>query len=97
MNDLAHMSAVEALEKFRSRTLSPVELIDAIIARAEKIQETINPFADRYFDEAFKNAKVAEAKYLLSRQGICGEYMSGYYRELNQNEKETIDLLINNN
>tara|TARA_B100001059_G_scaffold234202_1_gene276120 strand:+ start:19563 stop:20447 length:885 start_codon:yes stop_codon:yes gene_type:complete len=41
--------------------------------------------------------KVAEGKYILSKQGICDEYMSGYYRELNQNEKEAIDLLIENN
>ena len=39
----------EALKNFKSRTLSPVELIDAIITRAEKVQQTINPFADRYF------------------------------------------------
>ena len=63
MNDLAHMSAIEALKNFKSRTLSPVELIDAIITRAEKVQQTINPFADRYFDEASENAKLAEAKY----------------------------------
>ncbi len=70
MNDLPHMSAIEALERFRSRNLSPVELIDAIIARAEKIQQTINPFADRYFDEAFQNAKVAEAKYINAKDKL---------------------------
>ena len=63
MNDLLYMSATDALNKFRSRALSPVELVDAIIARAEKIEDTVNPFADKYFDEAFKNAKLAEAKY----------------------------------
>ena len=63
MNDLLYMSATDALKKFRSRSLSPVELVDAIIARAEKIQDTVNPFADKYFDEAFKNAKLAGVKY----------------------------------
>ena len=63
MNDLLYMSATDALEKFRSRSLSPLELVESIITRSEKIQDTINPFADRYFDEALNNAKIAEARY----------------------------------
>ena len=63
MNDLLYISAKDALEKFRSRSLSPVELVESIITRSEKIQDTINPFADRYFDEALNNAKIAEARY----------------------------------
>ncbi len=63
MNDLLYMSATDVLKNFRSRSLSPVELVDAIITRAQKIQDTINPFADKYFDEALQNAKLAEAKY----------------------------------
>lgn len=63
MNDLLYMSATDALEKFRSLSLSPVELVEAIITRSEKIHDTINPFADRYFDEALNNAKIAEARY----------------------------------
>ena len=62
MNDLLYMSATDALEKFRSLSLSPVELVEAIITRSEKIHDTINPFADRYFDEALNNAKIAEAR-----------------------------------
>jgi Asp-tRNA(Asn)/Glu-tRNA(Gln) amidotransferase A subunit family amidase len=45
-DDLCYMSATEALAKFQARSLSPVELISAIIHRAEAIQENINPFAD---------------------------------------------------
>ena len=70
MNDdeLCYMSATEALANFQSKALSPVEVIKAIIHRAEVIQEKINPFADQYFDEAIDAAKVAEAKYYNS---IC--------------------------
>ena len=35
--ELHYLSATEALEKFINKTLSPVELIKAIINRAEKI------------------------------------------------------------
>ena len=62
-DDLCYMSATEALAKFQARSLSPVELISAIIHRAEAIQENINPFADCYFDEALDAAKVSEKKY----------------------------------
>lgn len=62
-DDLCYMSATEALAKFQARSLSPVELISAIIHRAEAIQETINPFADCYFDEALDAAKMSEKKY----------------------------------
>ena len=70
MNDdeLCYMSATEALVNFQSRALSPVELIKAIIHRAELIQKKINPFADQYFDEAIDAAKVAETKYYNSSE-----------------------------
>jgi amidase len=61
--DLCYMSATEALTRFRARTLSPVELLAAILRRAEAIGGSVNPFADRYFEEAASRAKVAEAKY----------------------------------
>ena len=58
MNDLelAYLSASEALSRFRSRKLSPVELLDAVIARTETVARLINPFADCYFDEAREHA-----------------------------------------
>ena len=70
MNDdeLCYMSATEALANFQSKALSPVEVIKAIIHRAEVIQEKINPFADQYFDEAIDAAKVAETKYYNSSE-----------------------------
>ncbi len=34
-DDLCYMSAVEAIARFKARTLSPVELMAAVIARAE--------------------------------------------------------------
>jgi len=62
-NDLCYMPATEALARFRARTLSPVELTEAVIRRAEAISKTVNPFADRYFEEAMERAKAVEAKY----------------------------------
>ena len=41
--------------------------------------------------------KVAEGKYILSKLGICEEYMSGYYRTLTGDEKKQIDFIIDSN
>lgn len=64
MVDLHYLSADEAIGLFRSRSLSPVELMSAVIARAEAVEPTINAFGDRYFDEAMAAARAAEARFM---------------------------------
>ncbi|CAN5614201.1 amidase [soil metagenome] len=61
--DLCLISATEALGRFRDRTLSPVELMEAVIGRAEAVEPTVNAFSFRFFDEALLAAKQAEARY----------------------------------
>ncbi|MFP6742675.1 MAG: amidase, partial [Alphaproteobacteria bacterium] len=61
MTDLAYTPATEAIAQFKARTLSPVELMDAVIARAEAVEPTINAFAPRYYGEALAKARKAEA------------------------------------
>jgi len=61
--DLCYMPATEALRRFRDRSLSPVELMQATIARAEKVEPKINAFTYRHFDEALELARKAEARY----------------------------------
>ncbi len=62
-DDLCYLGASEAVALFKARKLSPVELMEAVIARAEIAEPTINCFADTYFDEALDLARKAEAKY----------------------------------
>ena len=64
MSDLHHLSAVEALALFRARGLSPVELMEATIARAEEVEPTINAFAFTHFERALEQAREAEARYM---------------------------------
>ena len=40
--ELYYLSATEALSKFKNKTLSPVELIKAVIDRSEKVNSKIN-------------------------------------------------------
>src|SRR5215472_2301772 len=63
MNDLHYLSARRALTMFRSRELSPVELVSAVIDRAETVEPAINAFAETFYDEALQAAKAAEARY----------------------------------
>jgi amidase len=63
MTDLHYLSATDALRLFRSRELSPVELLDAVIARAEAVEPTVNALCHRFFDAARDEARAAEARY----------------------------------
>ncbi len=63
MSELHYLSATRAREMFASRELSPVELMDAVIARAERIEPTVNAFCHRYYERARGQAKAAEARY----------------------------------
>ncbi|MEM8798298.1 MAG: amidase [Pseudomonadota bacterium] len=61
--DLCYLSASNALKAFKSGTLSPVDLMQALIARAEAVEPRINAFTFQYFEEALEEAKKAEAWY----------------------------------
>ena len=63
-DDLCYLPAIEALGLFKSRKLSPRELLGALIARSEKINPVINCFADRYFEEALAQAAQSENRYM---------------------------------
>lgn len=63
MDELHRLTARDALGLFRSRELSPVELMEGVIRRAEDVEPAINAFPHTYFDEALASARVAEACY----------------------------------
>ncbi len=61
--DLCYLSATEALGRFKDRSLSPVELMEAVIARAEVARDPVNALTYTHFDEAMTLARKAEARY----------------------------------
>ena len=63
MTDLLHRSARELLAAYRARELSPVEVLDAVEARADAVEPIVNAFAERLHDQAKAAAVEAEARY----------------------------------
>src|SRR5215510_4564641 len=61
--ELCYLPATEAIARFKAKTLSPVELMKAVIDRAEKVEKKINAFPIKHYDQALEQAKKAEAKY----------------------------------
>src|SRR5262245_24389397 len=61
--ELCYLPATEAIARFKAKTLSPVELMKAVINRAEKVEKKINAFPIKHYDRALEQAKKAEAKY----------------------------------
>ncbi len=63
-DDLCSLGAAEALARFRDHSLSPVELMRAVIRRAEAVEPRINAFSFTYFERALAAAKASEARYM---------------------------------
>ena len=65
-NDLHYLTAREALTLFKSKKLSPVELMEAVIARCEEVNPQLNAITYSFYDRALDQAKKAEERYLKS-------------------------------
>jgi len=63
-DELAFMSAAELARRVCQRQLSPVEVVDATIARIEARNPGINAFVYLGFDDARKAAKEAERQLM---------------------------------
>ena len=63
-NEIAYASAVELLELYRSRALSPVEATGLILDRLDALQPKINAFCVVDRDGAMKAARASERRWL---------------------------------
>jgi Asp-tRNA(Asn)/Glu-tRNA(Gln) amidotransferase A subunit family amidase len=62
-HDLCFLTATEAIAKFKAKEVSPVEVMKAVIARAEAVNPKVNAFTYTFFDRALEQARAAEARY----------------------------------
>ncbi len=61
--DLCYLTATEAIARFKARTLSPVELTSALIARSQALNPTLNVLTELKTEAALAAARVAEGRY----------------------------------
>lgn len=65
-SELCYMTATEAIQAFKKKQLSPVELMKAVIARSDEVNSTLNAVTYKFYDRALDAAKQAEQKYARS-------------------------------
>ena len=61
--DIIYLSATDMISGFRSKTLSPVEVMQATIDRAEQVEPEINALSHTFFDRALEQAQESETRY----------------------------------
>ena len=61
--DLCYITASEAVKEFKAKRLSPIELLDAVIARSEHVNPQIGAYTYTFYDRAREQARAAEKKY----------------------------------
>jgi len=66
VSDLCSFSAVQLLEKYVRRELSPVEVSKAVLARIEKLNPKLNAFC-LVSDKALDDAKASEARWMAGQ------------------------------
>ena len=63
-DELCFLSAAEVLRRFRDHSLSPVELLAALIRRAEQVEDIINALCLETFEQAMDQARQAERAWM---------------------------------
>ncbi len=66
VSELCYLNAGEALALFKSKKLSPVELMKAVIQRCEDVNPKINAITYSFFERALEQAAKAEKKYMMT-------------------------------
>ncbi len=63
-NELAYLTATELLPLYKSRKLSPVEVLEAQIAQYEAVNDKVNCVTYTHFDAAMDAAKESEQRWM---------------------------------
>lgn len=74
--ELSFIGAVAALRRFHDRSLSPVELLDAMYERADAVEPTINAFTTRRIEQAYEAAQEAAERW-AGRSGRAPRALEG--------------------
>ncbi|MEY4173777.1 MAG: hypothetical protein RI900_942, partial [Actinomycetota bacterium] len=64
MTDPAYLSAGELIAAFTEKTISPVEHLESLIDRIERLEPTLNAVMDRRYEEALVEARHSAQRYV---------------------------------
>lgn len=62
-SDIHYISAEDAIRRFKDGSLSPVELMKAVIVRCEAVNPAVNAITNRFYEHALKQAEQAAERY----------------------------------
>ena len=62
--EICYMSAVDMAQAIRTKKLSPVEVINTVLSRIERLNPKINAYCTLLADNARKQAQEAEVKVM---------------------------------
>ena len=63
MNEPWSLTAADALAAMQAKELSPVELLESVIARAEAVEPIVNAFTERRYEQALAAASASADRY----------------------------------
>ena len=63
-NELVYLPAAEVLSLYRTKKLSPVEMLNAHIKRIDEYNNKVNCIVQEHFDDALQAAKESEQRYM---------------------------------
>jgi len=66
--EICYMSVVEMVEAIKTRKLSPVEIMDAVLSRIERLNPRVNAYCTLLAESARKQATEAEAKVMKGEE-----------------------------
>ncbi|MFF5792384.1 amidase [Paeniglutamicibacter sp. NPDC012692] len=61
--ELHHLTATKARELFDTKELSPVELLDAVVARTASVEPGINALTEEMLDDAYAAARASQERF----------------------------------
>jgi amidase len=62
--ELCYLTATEAIDQFKAKKLSPLELMKAVLARCAAVNPKLNVLTYTFAERALEHAKASEARYV---------------------------------
>ena len=69
MSNISEFDAQDLCRAYRNKQLSPVDVVDDILARIDRVQPVLNAFTVVDHEAALKGARASEARWMQGAPG----------------------------